>query len=91
VVGAPTAVGIWLLVHIRELWRACLRGLLDPWGQTATLGIGLYMVVQIFEHRIGRLPWQPPYFFEEVLELVAAIYIFVGFAARQLVTRRWRP
>jgi len=84
VVGAPTAVGIWLLVRIRELWRACLRGLLEPWGQTATFGIGLFMFVQVFEHRIGRLPWQPPYFFEETLELVAAIYMFVGFAARQL-------
>jgi len=82
VVGAPTAVGIWLLVHIRELWRACLRGLLEPWGQIATFGIGLYMFVQMFERRIDRLPWQPPYFFEEVLELVAAINMFVGLAAR---------
>jgi len=83
VVGAPTALGIWLLVHIRELWRACLRGLLEPWGQTATFGIGLFMFVQVFEHRIGRLPWQPsPYFFEEALELVAAINMFVGLAAR---------
>ena len=84
VVGAPTALGIWLLVHIRELWRACLRGLLEPWGHTATFGIGLYVLVQVFEKRIDRLPWQPsPYFFEEVLELVAAINIFVGIAARQ--------
>ena len=83
VVGAPTALGIWLLVHIRELWRACLRGLLEPWGHTATFGIGLYVLVQMFERRIGRLPWQPLYFFEEVLELVAAINIFVGIAARQ--------
>jgi hypothetical protein len=82
VVGAPTAVGIWLLVHIGELWRACLRGLLERWGQTATFGIGLYMLVQMFERRIDRLPWQPPYFFEEGLELVAAIYMFVGLAAR---------
>jgi len=83
VVGAPTALGIWLLVHIRELFWACLDGLLEPWGQTATLGIGLYVLVQIFEHRIDRLPWQPPYFFEEGLELVGAIYMFVGLAARQ--------
>jgi hypothetical protein len=83
VVGAPTALGIWLLVHIRELCWACLRGLLEPWGQVATFGIGLYVLVQVFEHRIDRLPWQPPYFFEEVLELVGAIYMFVGLAARQ--------
>jgi hypothetical protein len=83
VVGAPTAVGIWLLVNLRELLWACLLGLLEPWGQTATFGIGLYVFVQIFEHRIDRLPWQPPYFFEEGLELVGAIYMFVGLAARQ--------
>ena len=83
VVGAPTALGIWLLVHIRELWWACLRGLLEPWGQVATFGISLYVLVQVFEHRIDRLPWQPsPYFFEEVLELVGAINMFVGLAAR---------
>ena len=70
-------------MHIRELFWACLDGLLEPWGQTATLGIGLYVLVQIFEHRIDRLPWQPPYFFEEGLELVGAIYMFVGLAARQ--------
>jgi hypothetical protein len=70
-------------VHIRELLWACLLGLLEPWGQTATFGIGLYVLVQIFEHRIDRLPWQPPYFFEEGLELVGAIYMFVGLAARQ--------
>jgi RND family efflux transporter MFP subunit len=83
VVGAPTAVGIWLLAHVRELWRASLRGLFEPWGQTATFGIALFMFVQMFERRIDRLPWQPADFFEEVLELVAAIYIFVGLAARQ--------
>ena len=83
VVGPPTAVGIWLLVHVRELWRASLRGLFEPWGQTATFGIGLFMFVQVFEKRIDRLPWQPADFFEEVLELVAAIYIFVGLVARQ--------
>jgi len=83
VVGPPTVFGIWLLVHIRELWRASLRGLFEPWGQTATFGIALFMFVQMFERRIDRLPWQPPYFFEEVLELVAAINMFVGLAARQ--------
>ena len=43
------------------------------------------MLVQVFERRIDRLPWQPPDFFEEVLEFVAAIYIFVGLAARQRI------
>jgi hypothetical protein len=83
VVGVPTAVGVWLLAHIRDLWWASLRGLFEPWGQTATFGIALFMFVQMFERRLDHLPWQPPDFFEEVLELVAAIYIFVGLVARQ--------
>ena len=38
-------------LHIRELWRASLRGLFEPWGQTATFGIALFMFVQVFERR----------------------------------------
>jgi RND family efflux transporter MFP subunit len=83
IVGAPTVVSVWLLVHVRALWRASLQGLCEAWGQTATAGIALFVLVQIFERRIDRLPWQPTDFFEEVLEFVAAIYIFVGLAARQ--------
>jgi RND family efflux transporter MFP subunit len=83
IVGAPTAVGLWLLAHIRELWWASLRGLLAPWGQTATLGIALLVFVEAFERRLNRLPWQPSHFFEETLELVSTIFIFVGLLARQ--------
>jgi hypothetical protein len=32
VVGAPTAVGVWLLVHVRNLWRASLDGLRSRGG-----------------------------------------------------------
>ena len=83
IVGAPTVVSVWLLVRVRALWRASLQGLREAWGQTATAGIALFVLVQILERRIDRLPWQPTDFFEEVLEFVAAIYIFVGLAARQ--------
>jgi RND family efflux transporter MFP subunit len=83
VVGPPTVGGVWLLLHVRELWRASVQGLGEAWGQTATAGVVVFGLVQAFEKRIDRLPWQPEDFFEEVLELVAAIYIFVGLAARQ--------
>jgi RND family efflux transporter MFP subunit len=83
VVGPPTVGGVWLLLHVRELWRASVQGLGEAWGQTATAGVVVFGLVQVFEKRIDRLPWQPEDFFEEVLELVAAIYIFVGLAARQ--------
>src|SRR4029453_3468945 len=83
VVGPPTVGGVWLLLHVRELWRASVQGRGEAWGQTATAGVGVLGLGQAFEKRIDRLPWQPEDFFEEVLELVAAIYIFVGLAARQ--------
>jgi RND family efflux transporter MFP subunit len=83
VVGPPTVGGVWLLLHVRELWRASVQGLGEAWGQTATAGVVVFGLVQVFEKRIDRLPWQPEDFFEEVLELVAAIYIFDGLAARQ--------
>ena len=83
VVGAPVAVSLWFLWYIRELFWASVRGLLEPWGQTATIGVAVFVFVEVFERRLNRLPWQPPHFFEETLELVAALYIFVGLVARQ--------
>src|SRR5262245_14446680 len=83
IVGAPTIVALWLLGHVRELFWASLRGLLEPWGQTATIGIAVFVFVEVFERPLNRLPWQPPHFFEETLELVSAIYIFVGLVVRQ--------
>jgi len=83
IVGAPTVVSVWLLWHIRELFWASLRGLLEPWGQTATIGIALFMLVEVVERRLNKLPGQPSHFFEETLELVSVIYIFVGLVARQ--------
>src|SRR5262245_46722429 len=44
IVGAPVAVSLWLLRHVRELFWASLRGLLEPWGQTATIGIALFLL-----------------------------------------------
>src|SRR4030095_9616776 len=83
VVGPPTVGGVWLLLHVRELWRASGQGLGEGGGQPATAGVVVFGLVQAFEKRIDRLPWQPEDFFEEVLELVAAICIFVGLAPPQ--------
>ncbi len=83
VVGPPFAVGVWLLTYIRNLWRASLDGLGRPWGQTAAFGMALYVGVEIFERPLGHIRGLPLHFAEEVLELVSAIFIFVG-----LVTRR---
>ena len=85
VVGAPLAVGIWLLVHLRQLWRAGMAGLRQPWGQLAAFGMALFLAVEVFERPLNRIRSLPPYFAEETLELLATICIFVGIAAR-----RWR-
>jgi len=45
--------------------------------------IALFLLVEVFERRLNRLPWQPPHFIEATLDLVSAIYIFVGLVARQ--------
>jgi len=83
IVGAPLALGIWLLVHVRELWRAGMTGLRRPWGQTAAFGVALFLAVEVFEKKLSRISWLPQYFAEEVLELVGMICILVGVAARR--------
>ncbi len=83
VVGPPFAVGVWLLTYIRNLWRASLDGLGRPWGQTAAFGMALYVGVEIFERPLGHIRGLPLHFAEEVLELVSAIFIFVGLVARR--------
>ncbi len=82
VIGAPAAVGVWLLVHVRQLWRASLDGLRQPWGQSATFGLVLFMAVEVFERPLGHIPWLPLHAGEELLELASAVFIFVGLLAR---------
>lgn len=83
VVGPPLALGIWLLRHVGELLRTSLRALRYPWGQCAAFGMALYVAVEIFEKPLGHVRGVPSHFWEEVLELVSAIFIFVGMATRQ--------
>ena len=83
IVGAPLALGIWLLVHVRELWRSGMTGLRQPWGQTAAFGMALFLAVEVFEKKLSRISSVPQYFAEEVLELVGMICILVGVAARR--------
>ena len=94
VVGAPAAVGAWLLVHLRHLWQSGVRGLGQPWGQVAAFGMALFLGVEVFERPLGRISSLPPHFAEEALELVSSICIFVGLVARRrdMMTRMpFRP
>jgi hypothetical protein len=82
VVGVPLALGLWLLGHSHHLWRASRRALGEPWGQVAAAGAALFVAVEIFERPLGSITVLPRYFLEEALELVAALWIFVGLTAR---------
>ena len=82
VVGAPVAFGVWLLVHIRDLWSAGMDALRQPWGQSAALGMVLFMAVEAFERPLNHLGSLPPYFAEEVLELVSMVFVSAGLVAR---------
>jgi hypothetical protein len=82
IVGAPAAVAAWLLRRWRQLLRASLDALREPWGQTAAVGAAVYVITQIFEGPIDRIPWQQHHLIEELLELLAAICMCVGLAAR---------
>jgi RND family efflux transporter MFP subunit len=83
VLGAPLALGAWLLIHFRHLWTAGIEGLRQPWGQLAAFGMALFLAVEIFERPLGHIRSLPPHFAEEALELISAIFIFVGLVARR--------
>jgi RND family efflux transporter MFP subunit len=82
VVGVPLVVGIWLLSRWRDLWQTVRAALPEPWGQAAAFGAALFLAVETVERPLDRIPWLPPHVAEETLELVAAIHIFAGIAAR---------
>jgi hypothetical protein len=83
IVGVPVGIGIWLLRRRRAVLEGLLAGLREPWGQVAAFGLALYVVVQLFERPIDNIPGQPRHFVEETFELLSAICMFVGLAARR--------
>jgi multidrug efflux pump subunit AcrA (membrane-fusion protein) len=83
IVGVPAAIGVWLLVHIRQLWQAGRDGLRQPWGQTAAFGMALFLVIEIVEKPLSNLTLFPRSFLEETLELVCTVCIFGGLVARR--------
>ena len=83
IVGVPAAIGVWLLIHVRQLWQAGRDGLRQPWGQTAAFGMALFLVIEIVEKPLSNLTWFPRSFLEETLELVCTVCIFGGLVARR--------
>jgi multidrug efflux pump subunit AcrA (membrane-fusion protein) len=83
IVGVPAAIGVWLLIHVRQLWQAGRDGLRQPWGQTAAFGMALFLVIEIVEKPLSNLTLFPRSFLEETLELVCTVCIFGGLVARR--------
>jgi hypothetical protein len=82
IVGAPAVLGLWLLMHVRDLGRSGIDALRQPWAQSAAVGMALFLTVEVFERSLNHVPALPPHFAEEVLEVVAMIGIFSGLVAR---------
>ena len=83
IVGAPLAVGVWLLSRSRQCLQVARETLREPWGQTAVAGAALYVVTQVLEGPIDKIPWQQHHLLEESFELLAAIVMFIAFASRE--------
>ena len=82
VVGVPFAVGVWLLRRWTTLHGLGQGALREPWGQTAAFGAALYVVAQMLERPIDRIPWQQHHMIEETSELIAALCIVIALVAR---------
>ena len=55
----------------RQLLRA-------PWGRVLVTGLGLLVMVEVFEKSLNHLLPHPRYFLEESLELLAALYCAIA-------------
>jgi hypothetical protein len=76
--GVPLAVAAYTWRHRWQVWRSVLRLPVEPWGHLLVPGAAIIGFTQLFEHGLNSLLPLPPYFLEESLELVAALYLFLG-------------
>lgn len=83
VVGVPVALGVWMLVRWRTLWRATLVAVGEPWGQIFAGGAVIFAIAEIFEKPLARATFAPRNSLEESLELAAAIAFFLAVVARR--------
>jgi hypothetical protein len=81
-VGVPAALGLYALRHRAALLAAGRRALGEPSGRVLLAGLAVFAVTEALERPLGRIPGLPRYVFEELLELVAAIWLCVGLWVR---------
>jgi hypothetical protein len=79
----PAALALYALRHWRELWAAGRRALAEPSGRVLLAGLAIFALTELFERPLGRVPGLPRYMLEEVLELVAGLWLGAGLLARE--------
>ena len=82
VVGAPAAIGLFVVVRARIFWREGWAAIAQPWGRVLAASVGLAVLTELFEKPLGHVPGVPHFVLEELLELVGAIGLFVSGIAR---------
>ena len=82
VVGAPAAIGLFVVVRARIFWREGWAAIAQPWGRVLAASVGLAVLTELFEKPLGHVPGVPHFVLEELLELVGAIGLFVSGVAR---------
>jgi hypothetical protein len=76
--GVAIAVMAYVWRRRAEIVRAASALLRAPWGRVLLIGLGLLVVVEVFEKSLGGVLELPKYFLEESLELIAALWCFVA-------------
>lgn len=85
--GVPLGVAAYAFRHRGHVWRAA-RGLMgEPWGHLFLAGVAVFGFAQLFERRMKTLLPLPRNFMEESLEMVAALYFFLGMIERTFFCR----
>jgi hypothetical protein len=83
ILGAPAALGAWVVRRWRTLWDATVTALREPWGQVFAAGAAVFVLVELVEKPLSRLLFAPRNSLEETVELAASIAFFVAVVARR--------
>jgi hypothetical protein len=86
--GVPAALALYALRQRTELVAAGYRVLAEPSGRLLLAGLVIFALTETLERPLGRIPGLPRYMVEEVLELIAAIWLCVALSARAGEARR---
>jgi len=85
--GTYLAVGIYAFRHRKDFWQEARRLTTEPWGQLFLAGAAIFGFAQLFERQLNHWFLLPRNFFEESLELIAAIYFLLAMIERSRSTR----